>query len=88
MGLKNFNVGRWGVLRPSLPPFRTLINLTFYIFWLFTLPLISFAQNEDYFDGDYLRYEDRTYQRRIKTVEFHIRNVPLSLPIIKLGSVE
>ncbi len=64
------------------------INLTFYLFWLFTLPLISFAQNEDYFDGDYLRYEDRTYQRSIKTVEFHIRNVPLSLPVIKLGAGE
>jgi hypothetical protein len=55
---------------------------------LLLLPFASNAQDDDYFDDSYLRYEDRTYQNSIKTVQFHIRNVPMSLPVIKLGSNE
>ncbi len=56
---------------------------------LILLSTCVFAQNdEDYFDEGFLRYEDRTYQRSIKTVQFHIKNVPLSLPVIKLGGGE
>jgi hypothetical protein len=61
---------------------------TFFFFPFFLFPLLAIAQNDDYFDDTFLRYEDRTYQKNIKTVQFHVRNVPLSLPVIKLGSSE
>lgn len=59
-----------------------------YLLSLFVFPFASNAQEDDYFDETFLRYEDRTYQPNIKTVQFHIRNVPMSLPVIKLGSNE
>ncbi|MCB0755239.1 MAG: DUF5103 domain-containing protein [Flavobacteriales bacterium] len=65
---------------------RSVFNFFFFPFFLF--PLLALAQNDEYFDETYLRYEDRTYQKNIKTVQFHVRNVPLSLPVIKLGSSE
>ncbi len=46
------------------------------------------AQEDDYYSEDFLRYEDRTYLPNIRTVMFHIRNVPLSMPVIALGSDE
>lgn len=58
---------------------------------LFPLLISSFltqAQEDDYYADDFLRYEDRTYHPNIKTVQFHIRNVPLSLPVIGLGKGE
>jgi hypothetical protein len=61
---------------------------TFFFFPFFLFPLLALAQNDDYFDDTFLRHEDRTYQKGIKTVQFHVRNVPLSLPVIKLGSSE
>jgi hypothetical protein len=65
---------------------RSVFTFLFFPFFLF--PLLALAQNDDYFDDTFLRYEDRTYQKGIKTVQFHVRNVPLSLPVIKLGSSE
>ncbi|MDB4678402.1 DUF5103 domain-containing protein, partial [bacterium] len=51
----------------------------------FLSPFISSAQDDEYFDDDFVRYEDRTYQPNIKTVQFHLQGVPLSLPVIRLG---
>lgn len=65
---------------------RSLI--TFFLFSFFIFPLSSFAQEDDYFNDGFVRYEDRTYQQSIKTVQFHIKNVPLSLPVIRLGGGE
>lgn len=59
-----------------------------YAFLLLLFAAVSAFGQDDYFDDNFLRYEDRTYQKNIKTVQFHIRNVPLSLPVIKLGSNE
>lgn len=59
-----------------------------YAFLLLMFVAASVFGQDDYFDDNFLRYEDRTYQKNIKTVQFHIRNVPLSLPVIKLGSNE
>lgn len=50
-------------------------------------PICALAQ-DDYFNEDFLRYEDRVYNPQVKTVQFHVRNVPLSLPVIRLGSNE
>lgn len=61
---------------------------TFFIFTFLFIPLLALSQDEEYFDDNYLRYEDRTYQSNIKTVQFHVRNVPLSLPVMKLGGGE
>ncbi|MFM1874667.1 MAG: hypothetical protein RL266_404, partial [Bacteroidota bacterium] len=74
-------------LRLSLQP-EMRSSLTFFTFAFILLPFASLAQDDDYFDDNYLRYEDRTYQKSIRTVQFHIRNVPLSLPVIKLGAGE
>ena len=73
-------------LRLSLPTEMRQSTLLFLL--LLVLPIMSMAQEDDYFDDSYLRYEDRTYQKSVKTVQFHIRNVPMSLPVIKLGSNE
>jgi len=63
-------------------------TLVFFTYALILFPFTLWAQNDEYFDDNYLRYEDRTYQKSIKTVQFNIRNVPLSLPVIKLGGGE
>jgi hypothetical protein len=62
--------------------------LTFYIFSFFLFPFFASAQEDDYFDDTFVRYEDRTYQKSIKTVEFSIKNVQLGLPVIALGGGE
>ena len=60
-----------------------------FIIAAFLIPAYATAQqNDDYFDDGFVRYEDRTYQENIKTVQFNIKNVPLSLPVIKLGGGE
>lgn len=46
------------------------------------------AQDDDYFDDTFVRYEDRTYQENIRTVQFNVQNVSLSLPVIALGGGE
>ena len=63
---------------------------TFFLIlsYLILSPAISFAQNDDYYADDFLRYEDRTYSPNIKTVQFHIKGVPLSLSVIGLGNGE
>jgi hypothetical protein len=43
------------------------------------------AQDDDYYDDGFLRYEDRTYQDSIKSVQFHISNISLSLPVLQLN---
>ncbi len=61
-----------------------------YLLFL-TLLLNTFCtqgQEDDYYADDFVRYEDRTYQKSIKTVQFHIRNVPLSMPVIGLNKGE
>lgn len=58
----------------------------FVVITCFTLQ--ASAQDDDYVDEKFVRYEDRTYVNNIKTVQFHVRNVPLSLPVIRLGSNE
>lgn len=52
------------------------------------LTLGAYGQDDDYVDEKFVRYGDRTYSSSIKTVQFHVRNVPLSLPVIRLGSNE
>lgn len=74
-------------LHLSLPT-MTRHALTFFIFSFFLSPLLTLAQSEEYFDDNYLRYEDRTYAPNIKTVEFGVLNVQLSLPVIALGGGE
>jgi hypothetical protein len=63
-------------------------NLVLFIL-CFQIIGLSFAQaqddeGDDYFDDTFLRFEDRTYQECIKTVQLNITNVPLSLPVIPL----
>ncbi|MDP6909384.1 MAG: DUF5103 domain-containing protein, partial [Flavobacteriales bacterium] len=50
--------------------------------------ILTQAQEDDYYADDFVRYEDRTYQKSIRTVQFHIRNVPLSMPVIGLQKGE
>lgn len=65
---------------------RNTLLFTLFSFLLF--PLSSIAQEDDYFNDDFVRYEDRTYQSNIKTVQFHLQGIPLSFPVIKLGAGE
>jgi len=60
----------------------TAVVLSYLVF-----PNSSFGQ-DDYYNDDHLRYDDRTYMPNIRTVQFHIRNVPLSLPVIALNGGE
>lgn len=62
--------------------------LTFLLFTFFLIPLSSQAQEDEYFDDTFVRYEDRTYHDNIKTVQFNVKNVSLSLPVIALGGGE
>ena len=62
-----------------------LSPLSFLLFAFLLSPFFSLAQEEEYFDDTFVRYEDRTYQPNIKTVQFHLQGVPLSLPVIRLG---
>ncbi len=63
-------------------------TLKFILFSVFLFPFSSMAQEDDYFDDDFVRYEDRTYQPNVKTVQFHLQGIPLSFPVIKLGAGE
>ena len=47
----------------------------------------TFAQTEeDYYDGDYIRYDDYIYSENFKSVKFHKTGFDLSAPFIDLGS--
>lgn len=46
------------------------------------------AQDDDYFEERFIRYEDRVYLPSIRTVQFHIKGVPLSLPVVRLDGGE
>ncbi|MGB1318630.1 MAG: DUF5103 domain-containing protein, partial [Flavobacteriales bacterium] len=61
---------------------QRILHLLLFSFFFFHFS--SFAQDDDYFDETFLRYEDRTYQESIKSVQLNITNVPLSLPVISL----
>jgi hypothetical protein len=65
---------------------RSILSLFLFTFCL--SPIASWAQDEDYFDDNLLRYEDRTYQENIRTVQFNVQNVSLSLPVIALNGGE
>lgn len=62
--------------------------LTFFLFTFCLFPFSSIAQEDEYFDDTFVRYEDRTYHDNIKTVQFNVKNVSLSLPVIALGGGE
>lgn len=60
-------------------------------FLLLFLPVVAAAQDEeseeeDYYEDNYLRFSDFIYKDNIKTVEFELREVNVSLPIIMLNS--
>ncbi|OYT10835.1 MAG: hypothetical protein B6I18_07050 [Bacteroidetes bacterium 4572_112] len=49
--------------------------------------LNTFAQSEeDYYDGDYIRYEDYIYSENFKSVKLYKTGFDLSAPFIDLGS--
>ncbi len=58
---------------------------------IITIALPFYAQDtlqEDYFDTNYLRYQNHTYRKNIKTIQLHKENWELSYPVIKLKSDE
>ncbi|MBI1286393.1 MAG: DUF5103 domain-containing protein [Flavobacteriales bacterium] len=61
---------------------------TFFLFTVSLFPLLTLAQDDEYFNDSYLRYEDRTYLPNIKTVQIGVKNVDLSMPVIALGGGE
>jgi len=67
---------------------QTLFSPALYVLFLFPFLAMAQEEDEDYYANDFMRYEDRTYASNIKTVQFHIRNVPLSLPVIGLANGE
>lgn len=71
----------------SVLPFFPACRLA-WLFAFFLFPLLALAQDDDYVDESHLRYEDRTYLKNIKTVQFGVKNVDLSLPVIALGGGE
>ncbi len=46
--------------------------------------LVSIAQNNDYYNPDYLRFDNVTYKKNIHTVKMHHAGNQLSYPIINL----
>lgn len=63
-------------------------TITFFLLTFFLFSHASFAQDDEYFDDTFVRYEDRVYQNSIKTVQFNVKNVDLSLPVVQLGGGE
>jgi hypothetical protein len=60
---------------------RLILSLTsiFYVFF-------AFAQEDQYFDDNYIRYDDYTYNQNYKSVKFTRTASDYSVPIIELGS--
>lgn len=64
-------------------------NILFISFLLLRICLPVIAQEGgDYYNPSFLRYENHVYNRNIKTVIFEQKDIPLSDPIINLGSTE
>lgn len=53
-------------------------------------PSFSFSQTENppYYEKNFLRYEDYTYKKNIRTVQLQKEDWEFSAPVIKLGSTE
>lgn len=50
--------------------------------------VVTKAQDDDYYEKRFTRYEDRVYLPSIRTVLFNIKGVNLSLPVIRLDGGE
>lgn len=81
------------------PTDRLTVRLTFdtmtgslrslmLLFVATALSLNSFAQQDDYVDEGFMRYEDRVYLPSIRTVQFGIKGVNLSLPVLRMDGGE
>lgn len=46
------------------------------------------SQNEQYYEGNFLRYEDFIYKKNIRTVQLQKDDWEFSAPVLKLGSAE
>jgi hypothetical protein len=58
------------------------------LFFIFRLCTNVIAQGGDYYDPTFLRYENHVYNKNIISVIFEQSGVPLSDPVINLGSSE
>jgi len=66
--------------------FNTMIRKILLLLIIFT-SLNTFSQSEeDYYDGDYIRYEDYIYSENFKSVKLYKTGFDLSAPFIDLGS--
>ena len=66
--------------------FNTMIRKILLLLIILT-SLNTFAQSEeDYYDGDYIRYEDYIYSENFKSVKLYKTGFDLSAPFIDLGS--
>ncbi len=86
-----------GVFSPRSPPSRPLPRLSLLPLFpfllllsfssllpLFLSPFFSLAQVDEFFDDDFVRYEDRTYQPNINTIQFHLPALQMRIPVIIL----
>lgn len=50
--------------------------------------VLCVAQDDDYFDQRHERFDDHTHVTHIRTVLLHVKNSPLSMPVIMLNNGE
>ncbi|MFT6324882.1 MAG: hypothetical protein ACJAWO_002450 [Halieaceae bacterium] len=64
------------------------ISRFLFIFILFITPASALAQQDEYFDPDFLRYENKVYDPNIKTVQLFRAGWNEAYPVINLNSKE
>jgi len=64
-----------------------LISFLFTLFWGTAMSQFNVhtKANDDYYEGEYLRFDNHSYRDNIKTVMLHLQGWPLALPIITIG---
>ena len=64
-----------------------LISFLFTLFWGTAMSQFNVhtKANDDYYEGEYLRFDNHSYRDNIKTVMLHPQGWPLALPIITIG---
>lgn len=65
-----------------------LLRTSILIFVLFSSTLSLVAQDEEYFDPDFLRYENKIYDPAIKTVQLFRKGWNEAFPVLNLNSAE
>ncbi|MGB0392156.1 MAG: DUF5103 domain-containing protein, partial [Salibacteraceae bacterium] len=68
-----------------------MLNTVYYHFFLFVFITTSFsllAQDEEYFDPNYLRFENKVYDKNIKTTQLFRKGWNEAYPVLNLNSSE